>query len=539
MGLFLFLQTRINTDTMKRILITISAWCFLMAAHAQTVQVSGRQSGVWEADTVLVTGDIDVEGSLEVLPGTLVLFDSYYMISVAEGAEFLALGTADDSIVFTVADTVGFFNEYSGRGGWNGFQIRKGRALLDYCVLEFGKAINGKDKEGGAMKIQGGDVEIAHSTLRCNFSCDRGGAIHAEDATLKMVSCKVSHNSVFTDEGTFAMYGGGISLLRSRVDLRDMEFLGNYGPTCIGGALSLDSCKVDLHNAVFADNVGLNGGGLYMMRNNHYVNTLYNVAFYGNYSGHFAGGLAFADSSPNVYNLLVTDNSSEGVNCNGVFFYGHSQPKMNNCIVYGNNPPYNSSVIDSVQMWVWTFDDYAPEFRNCLVQGGLKMITSGENIHIFEDVIDADPLFVDAENKDFRLQEGSPCRDAGHVFVPYDLMEEPDLGGLRRVSNNRIDMGPYEYSEASVPQLETGTTFARLIGNPLNEASRLVMELSYPQQVTVRVCSAKGTEMATMAFDGIAGYNEWTLNGLMKLVPGLYVVEVIAEEGVFALKAVK
>jgi hypothetical protein len=65
------------------------------------------------------------------------------------------------------------------------------------------------------------------------------------------------------------------------------------------------------------------------------------------------------------------------------------------------------------------------------------------------------------------------------------------------------------------------------------------MELSYPQQVTVRVCSAKGTEMATMAFDGIAGYNEWTLNGLMKLVPGLYVVEVIAEEGVCALKAVK
>ena len=539
MCLFLFLQKRIKTDTMKKMLFTFTAWCFLMATHAQTVQVSGPQSGVWEADTVLVTGDIDVESSLEVLPGTVVLFDSYYMISVADGAECSALGTADDSIVFTVADTMGFFNEYSGRGGWNGFQVGKGRVRLDYCVLEYGKATLGKDKEGGAMKILGGDVEIAHSTMQCNFSCDRGGAIHAEDATLKMVSCKVNKNSVFTDQGTFAMYGGGISLLRSHVDLFDMEFRGNYAPTCIGGALSLDSCKVDLHNAVFADNVGLNGGGMYMMRNNDMVNTLYNVAFYNNYSGHFGGGLAFADSSPYVYNLLVTNNSSEGVNCNGVFFYGHSQPKMNNCIVYGNNPPNESGVIDSVQMWVWTFDDYAPEFRNCLVQGGLKMITSGESIHVFEEVIDADPLFVDALNEDYHLQEGSPCRDAGHVFVPFDLMEEPDLGGLRRVSNNRIDIGPYEYSEASVPQLETGISFARLTGNPLDEASRLVMELSCPQQVTVKVYSVTGAETATLAFDGVAGHNEWALNSYMKLEPGLYVVEVIAKEGVCTFKVVK
>lgn len=525
---------------MKKFVFAILSLLAAVSLNAQIVEVNGKQSGVWSADTVLVTGNVDVMGALEVQPGTTVLFEDFYSISVENGAEFSALGAAGDSIVFTIADTTGFFNEYSGRGGWNGFQVNHGRVRLDYCVLQFSKAVQGRDKEGGAMKILGGDVEIGHSTLQYNFSCDRGGAIHAEDASLTMHSCSVNENKVYTAEGTYAMYGGGISLLRCFVEMRDMEFLGNYGPTCIGGALSLDSCKVDLHNAVFANNIGLNGGGMYMMRNNNFVNTLYNAAFYNNYSGHFAGGLAFADSSPYVYNLLVTNNASEGVNCNGVFFFGDSQPKMNNCIVYGNYPPPDSFHMDPIQMWAWTNAGYAPEFRNCLIEGGETLITNFEYIQVFEHIIDDDPLFVDALNNDFRLQEDSPCRDAGNEFVPFDLLTGTDLGGSRRVSNGRIDIGPHEYSAAAVPQYETGRSFASLFGVPLGNDSRVVVNLSRVQQVTLRVCSVTGHVVCEQAFEGVAGVQEWKLGGMFsKLARGLYVIEVVADDGVCSIKTVK
>lgn len=525
---------------MKRRILFLLLMFTTVVAKTQTIEVGGNQSGVWDADTVLVVGDVKVVGSLEVLPGTTVLFDRFYSITVIDGAEFLALGNVDDSIVFTVADTLGFHDEYTFNGGWNGFQVVNGRVRLDYCVLEYGKAVPHFDIEGGAMNVNGGDITINHSVLRHNISCNRGGAIHAVNADVKMSSCSVNNNIVDSKDPAFAMYGGGLSFLKCHVDLYDMEFRGNYGPSCIGGALSLDSCMVNLRNAVFADNIGINGGGMYMMRNNGMVNILYNLAFYNNFSGHFGGGMALANSSPFVYNLLIVNNLSEGVNCGGMFIYEHSSPKFYNCIIHGNAPTYNAMELDSVQMWLWVYDDFGPEFHNCLIQGGRRLITSAENIKVFDEIIDADPLFMDVANEDFRLQEDSPCRDAGYEFAPHDLAGGNDLAGLRRVSNGRIDIGPYEYSAAGNDEYDEDAAFAHLVGNPLCAESSLLVDLTWPQQVTVRVYSVTGHRVVETAFDGQAGIQRCQLgDAVAKLAPGLYVIEVITDEGVCAIKTVR
>lgn len=511
-----------------------------LVARAQTIQVSGDQAGVWEADTVLVTGDVNVEESLAVAPGTVVLFDGFYTIRIGKGADFKAMGKERDSVRFTVADTTKFSIYNEGKGGWNGFMVEGAHSVrFDYCVLEYGKAADTLDRFGGALNIEKcADVEFNHCTLRCNFSREYGGAVYAKDSKLKFSDCSINGNKVYTGDNTFAMYGGGVGFLKCDVVMEGVEFRNNYGPTCIGGAMSLDSCSLVLDRSVFVDNVGLNGGGLYLIRSFDLKCRMSNLLFDHNYSGHFAGGFAISDSSPEVDNVLVYNNSSEGVSCNGVFFYGNSMPQFNNCIIYGNYAPEASQHVDTAQMWVWTNEGFAPEFRNCLIEGGRNYIHSADYIQVFENIIDEDPLFVDTENHDFRLQEDSPCRDAGSLHISIEVAEGLDLAGQPRVCNGQIDLGPYEFSDASVPSHQSDSQHVRLVGNPLNANSYIELDYALQGTVTVTVYALTGRQVAQEAFSH-AGSRLEVGELVERLASGVYLIKVAIDKETFALKAVK
>lgn len=521
-------------------------WFFLLIlmvwgwnCRAQSLSVTGIQSGIWGADTVHVAGDVVVQDSLTVLPGTVVLFDRFFSITVGEDAVFRALGTVDDSIRFTVADTTGMSIYNSMRGGWNGFGIDNAKEVqLDYCVLEYGKAADESDQWGGALNVAHcANVALSNCSLRNNFSRERGGAIHAEDSHLVFADCQFLNNKVYTEDNVFAMYGGAADFQRCDVEMTGMELRENYGPSCIGGALSFDSCAVFLDRAVFVDNIGLNGGGMYLMRSNHKECRLSNLLFDDNFSGHFGGGMALSDASPEIYNMLVYNNTSEGVSCNGVFFYQYCSPKLTNCIVYGNYPDNGR---DTTQMWIWTFEGYAPEMRNCLIEGDTAYIRGAYLMRVFDDIMDADPLFVDAENRDYRLSENSPCRDAGWLGTPQSVLEGVDLEGLSRLANQRIDIGPYEYSPAGVGEQQLQPSFAYLIGNPLRAESRLVLELDQSETVVVKLYSLTGRETAALTSRCEPGRNEVKIGSLVEgLASGVYLIEIIAGERTCSLKAVR
>ena len=512
-----------------------------IAASAQTIEVGGIQTGVWDADTVRVVADVKVADSLTIMPGTVVLFDGFYSILVTKGTSFKAQGSEDDSIRFTVADTSCFYQYNSGKGGWNGLEIERARKVLfDYCVLEYGKAADSLDKFGGALNIRGcEDVEITHSTLRCNFAREQGGAIYGINSSVTMEDCRLNGNMVYTEDNTYALYGGAAQFLKCDVTMTGMEFRANDGSPCIGGALSLDSCSVVLDRSVFVDNLGVNGGGLYLIRSNHKECKFSNLLFDNNFTYHFGGGFAVADASPEVSNVLVINNESWGVSCCGIFFYGQSSPTLRNCIVYRNYPSPENPQMDTTQMWVWTTDDFAPEFRNCIVEGGLNYIHSADYIHVFENNIDEDPLFVDAEHHDFHLQEGSPCRDAGATDTPSYVTEGLDLAGFPRVLNERIDIGPYEYSGASVPSHPSDSQRVRLVGNPLGAKSRVEFDCEMEGTVEVTVYFLTGREVISKLFSLEKSGSMEIGSMAERLAPGVYLIEVSGKEEHFTLKAVR
>ncbi len=111
---------------------------------------------------------------------------------------------------------------------------------------------------------------------------------------------------------------------------------------------------------------------------------------------------------------------------------------------------------------------------NCIVWNGGDEIwnNDGSTIDInYSDVqegwpgtgnIDADPLFVDPDNGDYRLQSGSPANDAGHNWAIVGLADL-DLDGNPRFADDPatkdtgcgepvvVDMGAYEFQGDPFP----------------------------------------------------------------------------------------
>lgn len=162
---------------MRFILFSLLIACFFIG-KAQTIEVSGEQSGIWEADTVIVKGDVTVlPGTvLFIEEGTRVIFDDYYGIVVNGGIE--AVGTETDSIYFTVADTTGFYLTHKGNGAWNGIRLENCNesVVLSYCNFEYGKAIP-EDPYGGALRIYDTKNILVTNCKFRNMSCGNEEAL--------------------------------------------------------------------------------------------------------------------------------------------------------------------------------------------------------------------------------------------------------------------------------------------------------------------------------------------------------------------------
>ncbi len=510
-----------------------------MVSQAQIVEVSGFQSGTWEADTIKIVGDVLVQDSLCVAPGTTVLFDGYYQIAVKNDARFLALGTEADSVLFTVADTAGFHVFNSGSGGWNGIRMdHAGPSRFDYCRFQYGKAATDHEQDGGALRIFNSDaVEIGHSTLSCNFSREHGGALSAEGSRVVIHDCNILDNQTYSKlDSVYFMYGGGMRFLKCEVDIARSDFRRNMGQSAIGGALSLDSCDVSIDRCKFEHNYGINGAGLYLIRCNDRPCSITNSLFAHNTSGHFGGGFAISDSSPLLSNLTVVNNHSIGVNCGGIFFYQYSSPSLYNCLVYGNTN--ESMTVNPVQMWAWTYEETAPQFYNCLVQFGLKNIAGNDGILVYENCLEDDPLFLD---DGFHIGSESPCFNSGSTETPAEVLNGLDLAGNHRVLHGCIDIGAYETDMTAIEENTRNEHRVRIVGNPISASSYAEIEMEKTGRIVAKTYSMDGKLLANKCFYiNNPGTHRIEIGEMFEdLSQGMYLLVVESPTGIFGAKVLR
>jgi len=171
---------------------------------------------IWYSDTITIDKDISIDSNttLIVLPGTYIEFQGYYKMEIY--GKILAIGNINDSITFTINDTLHFSDTSMRVGGWNGIHLIHGNdndtSIFEYCNLKYGKAVVKSPwwvlhPEGCGGLIYAYDYHaliFKHSNITYNIAKYRGAAIYAN-----YVDYLLSEKNEFSYNDSYSV-GGGI-----------------------------------------------------------------------------------------------------------------------------------------------------------------------------------------------------------------------------------------------------------------------------------------------------------------------------------------
>jgi hypothetical protein len=272
-----------------------------------------------------------------------------------------------------------------------------------------GPVVTCENNTPGTTMLRGFRITNGHGAA--DLTADiAGGGMWLLNSGAVIVQCVFDHNTALYTGAAVAIRGGQPWFV-------NCEFHDNGsgdGETTApwaGGAVFVHSGSPTFMNCLFNRNKAMEGGAIQVYNGNP---TIVNSTFVNNRAGNGYGG-------------AISDEWLKST--------------IRNCIFWGNTARKGATQIFIAPEAVGdvTYSD---------IQGGWTGSTN----------INADPLFVNATNDNYRLDTSSPCINAGRAVAPAlpadqgDLnwngnLGEPtplDLGLLARRVNIKVDLGPYE-----------------------------------------------------------------------------------------------
>lgn len=238
---------------------------------------------------------------------------------------------------------------------------------------------------------------------------DSGAGVYNENSSPMIVNCTISDNYAYSN-------GGGVFNTNSSPEIINCfisENDGNYGAGIYNLASFplITNCQID-HNTAMGP-----GGGI--------TNEV--------------------SSSPTLTNCTLSGNTSMAYG--GAIFNSSSSVTLNNSIIWGNN-----SIGTGNQVYIESGD---VTLNYCCYANETSDNVGTITIH--DGCITTNPLFINPDDRDYRISENSPCADAGNGIYNSEISDIRGQGYGRKLlktdaySPGPIDMGAFEYRKGTDP----------------------------------------------------------------------------------------
>jgi predicted outer membrane repeat protein len=287
--------------------------------------------------------------------------------------------------------------------------------FLDNEVFNFG--------DGGGLYATGSTDSFSSVTFGRNLAANKGGGIFSTRSNLNLNNIEFLANRASNN-------GGGIyNNLSSDLTLSDSVFLYNSALNNGGGifnATNNPELEVNISDTIFKENVADVGGGIYNQQTDTIANTVINSLFEDNYS-RVGAGIYNKNSSPSIINTTFVNNLSQYGSGIGSEGNSEDRPQIINSVFWDNLSVFAQSPIFDYQS---------------VTDASFSLIEDSADTDTGTNNLDADPLFVDPNNFDYRLSSDSPALNAGSNDAVIE--NDTDLSDNPRIAEETVDLGAYE-----------------------------------------------------------------------------------------------